>query len=120
MWPRAARRQALTACLGVRADVFHSEFVCGTGPHAPFSSKEIVMTRMNQLALSLVAALLCFGASARQAGEAPRGQDNGRHGGKAIDVPEQLMAREAGEAPRGQDHGRRGGKAIESTEQAAA
>ncbi|MDB5957761.1 MAG: hypothetical protein JWP60_4369 [Ramlibacter sp.] len=79
------------------------------------------MNSFKNLALPVFAAVVCLGAAnvtfAREASEAPRGQDNGRHGGKAIDVPQQLMAREAGEAPRGQDHGRRGGKAIDVPEQ---
>ena len=82
------------------------------------------MISFKKFALPVFAAVVCLGAAnvtfAREAGEAPRGQDHGRRGGKAIDAPEQLMAREAGEAPRGQDHGRRGGKAIESMERDAA
>ncbi len=88
--------------------------------HFTSHPKEITVNTFKKLALPLFAAALCFGASAREASEAPRGQDNGRHGGKAIDVTEQLLAREAGEAPRGQDNNQqkgKGGKAIDTPEQ---
>jgi hypothetical protein len=57
---------------------------------------------------------------AREASELPRGSDNDKHRGKAIEQFDQI-AREASELPRGSDNDKhRGrGKAIEQFEQIA-
>ena len=55
---------------------------------------------------------------ARQANELPRGSDNDKHRGKAIEQFEQI-ARQANELPRGSDNDKHRGKALEQIDQIA-
>jgi hypothetical protein len=59
-----------------------------------------------------------FDQIARETSELPRGSDNDKHRGKAIEQFDQI-AREASELPRGSDNDKHRGKAIEQFDQIA-